>query len=547
MKENLLVWLVTAILIILSACNEEIEKPESKQLMAITIAVKTETGIGARASYSEDDPLTRCLLEVRDADGLLVGEQHTAQVSTDGSFTFDLRLNPANKYDFLFWADGGETYYNASDLTDIQVANAEGAAGIACSAKLKRELLESSMQIILHHVVAKVTFKPTNKLNKELPLEITFPMYTSYNVADGIVIGKTEERKTSFTVSEASENNSKPASVPAYSFYALAAESSVQNITLSHEGLTVDLTSVPLMTNRHTVLTGRVGKVESGITAALSSTWSGDEAISAIVLGKIPLSGDNMDYMVQCNQGTLLFEGTINQEDMATLSGFCANDSRVKRIDLRRCVMTEIPDRAFENSLSLEEVLLPEGITTMGSYVFRGCRSLAYIPLPASLHTIGDYTFQSCYSLKSFILPGTLKQIGSGILGYCNSLTSVTLGEGITTTGNYFFEYCSSLTTVTLPESFTVVSDSFFGYCSSLTTITLPAKVTKIEWGAFIGCTALASVILKSTTPPAIDPTAFNNANENYTIIVPKGYKEAYITGNKGWDKFANHIQEAVE
>lgn len=546
MKENLLVWLLAAILIIVSACNEETEKPESKQLMAITIAVKTETGIGARASYSEDDPLTRCLLEVRDADGLLVGEQHMAQVSTDGSFTFDLRLNPADKYDFLFWADGGETYYNASDLTDIQVANAEGAAGIAYSGNLKRQLLKPSMQITLQHVVAKVTFKPTNKLNKEWPLEITFPMYTSYNMADGIVIGKTEERTITFTVSDASENNSEPTAVPAYTFYALAAESGVQNITLSHEGLTVDLTNVPLMTNRHTVLTGRVGKVESGITAALSSTWSGDEAISAIVLGKIPLSADNMDYMVQCNQGTLLFEGEMNQEDMATLSGFCANDSRVKRIDLSRCVVTEIPDRAFENSLSLEEVLLPEGITTMGSYVFNGCRSLTYIPLPASLHTIGDYTFQGCRSLKSFILPGTLKQIGQSIFAGCDSLTSVTLGEGIVTTGVELFWCCRSLTTVTLPESFTVVPIVFFSYCTSLATITLPAKVTKIESDAFIGCTALASVILKSTTPPAIDPTAFDKTNEDYTIIVPKGYKEAYIT-SEGWDKFVDHIQEAVE
>lgn len=547
MKENLLVWLVTAILIILSACNEETEKPESNQLMAITIAVKTETGIEARASYSEDDPLTRCLLEVRDADGLLVGEQHTAQVSTDGSFTFDLRLNPVDKYDFLFWADGGETYYNASDLTDIQVANAEGAAGIACSGKLKRELPESSMQIILHHVVAKVTFKPTNKLNKELPLGITFPMYTSYNVADGIVIGKTEERKTSFTVSDASENNPESASVPAYTFYALAAESSVQNITLSHEGVTVDLTNVPLMTNRHTVLIGHVGKVESSITAALSSTWSGDEAISAIVLGKIPLSADNMDYMVQCNQGTLLFEGNMNQEDMATLSGFCANGSRVKRIDLSRCVMTKIPDRAFENSLSLEEVLLPEGITTMGSYVFSGCPLLTYILLPASLHTIGDKTFQSCSSLKSITLPGTLKQMGQSIFMGCSSLTSVTLGEGITTTGISFFWFCSSLTTVTLPESFSIVPNSFFGYCSSLTAVTLPAKVTKIVAGAFAGCTALASVILKSTTPPAIDPTAFDKANKDYTIIVPKGYQDAYLTSDKGWDKFTDHIEEAVE
>ncbi|WP_455665184.1 leucine-rich repeat domain-containing protein [Phocaeicola sp.] len=543
MKKHLSIWLL-AILTILSSCNEGMEQPQS-ELMAITIAVETESGILSRASYSEDDPLTRCLLEVRDADGLLVGEQHTAEVLADGSFTFDLRLNPAAKYDFLFWVDGGEAYYNASDLTDITVANAEGTAGIACSGKLKRELLEPSMQIVLQHVVAKVTFKPTNKLNEESPLEIALPMYTSYNVVDGIVIGDVEERKASFTVNNTAADNGSE-SAPAYSFYTLAAESDVQNITLSHEGYTVDVTNVPVMTNRHTVLTGRVGKIESRITAELSSTWTGDETISSIVLGKGLLSEDNMDYMLQCNQGTLAFEGDMSQEDIAVISGFCAHDSRVKRIDLSRCRMTEIPDRAFERSLSLEEVILPEGITTIGSYAFNACISLTSILLPASLRVIGDFTFQDCYSLKSVTLPGSL-EIGRSIFIHCNSLTSVTLGEGITTAGIEMFWNCRSLTTVTLPESFSIVSDSFFGHCSSLTSITLPANVTTIEGYAFADCTALSSITLKGTTPPTIDKTAFDNASANYSIIVPKGCKQIYIDSSKGWDKYADHITETVE
>jgi hypothetical protein len=543
MKKHLSIWLL-AILTILSSCNEEMEQPQS-ELMAVTIAVETESGILSRASYSEDDPLTRCLLEVRDADGLLVGEQHTAEVLADGSFTFDLRLNPAAKYDFLFWTDGGEAYYNTSDLTDITVANAEGTAGIACSGKLKRELLEPSMQIVLQHVVAKVTFKPTNKLNEESPLEIALPMYTSYNVVDGIVIGDVEERKASFTVNTAADNGSE--SAPSYSFYTLAAESDVQNITLSHEGYRVDLTNVPVMTNRHTVLTGRVGKIESRITAELSSTWTGDETISSIVLGKGLLSEDNMDYMLQCNQGTLAFEGDMSQKDMAVISSFCAHDSRVKRIDLSRCRMTEIPDRAFEESSSLEEVILPEGITAIGSYAFNWCPSLTSILLPASLRVIGGSSFQSCRSLKSVTLPGGLEQIGLLLFNNCNSLTSVTLGEGITTAGIEMFWSCSSLTTVTLPESFSIVPYSFFGYCSSLTSITLPANVTEIGGKAFLGCTALSSITLKGTTPPTIDKTAFDNASANYSIIVPKGCKQIYIDSSKGWDKYADHITETVE
>ena len=543
MKKHLSVWLL-AILTILSSCNKETEQPQSKW-MAVTIVVDTESGILSRASYREDDPLTRCLLEVHDAAGVLVGEQYTAEVSAGGSFTFDLRLDPAAKYDFLFWADGGEAYYNASDLTDITVANAEGTAGIACSGKLKRELLEPSMQITLQHVVAKVTFKPTNKLNEESPLEITLPMYQSYNVVDGIVIGETEKRKASFTVNTASENESE--SAPAYSFYTLAAESDVQNITLSHEGYTVDLTNVPVMTNRHTVLTGRVGKIESGITAELSSTWTGDETISSIVLGAGLLNEVNMDYMLQCNQGTLVFEGDMSQEDMAAISGFCAHDSRVKRMDLSSCRMTEIPDRAFEQSLSLEEVILPDGITTIGSYAFAGCRSLTSIPLPSSLSVIRDCTFQGCTSLRSITLPGSLTQIGLALFEACSSLTSVTLGEGITTTGHSLFWVCRSLTTVTLPKSFVVVPDAFFGYCSSLTSITLPANVTEIGSRAFKGCIALSSVSLKGTIPPTIDKTAFDEANVNYSIIVPKGCRQTYIDSGKGWDRYADHITEAAE
>lgn len=73
---------VLSIVAILTSCNqnEDVLQNVADELSTVTIVAGFSDEMQTRASYNEDDAADRCILEVRDADGALVGEQYTAPV-----------------------------------------------------------------------------------------------------------------------------------------------------------------------------------------------------------------------------------------------------------------------------------------------------------------------------------------------------------------------------------------------------------------------------------------------------------------------------------
>ncbi len=69
----------------------------------------------------------------------------------------------------------------------------------------------------------------------------------------------------------------------------------------------------------------------------------------------------------------------------------------------------------------IKEVVLPNGITSIGDDAFNNCDSLTSITIPDSVTSIGDYAFYKC-----------------------NSLTKITIGSGVTSIGDYAFDDCSN-------------------------------------------------------------------------------------------------------
>lgn len=547
MRILFVVWMA-GVLGMLASCSSDQETGQKQiDTSTVTVIAAVSDGMKARASSATDDVPTRCVMEVRNAaDHTLVGEQYIAG-SNNGAFAFTIRLDPALTYYFLFWADGGESYYDTSDLTKVTVADVGIIGGIAYSGKIENATSLTELNVGLHHVVAKVSFNTTaENLMAGQSVNISLPLHRTYNVATGTVTDQPTVHTA--TVNAGTYTGATPENpVHVLSLYALAATDELVEVELSHDETTVNLTNVPLKRNYHTVLKGRIGRVGGTFTVTTQKSW-GDkeydwEFMSPIQLGTTPLSAEMLeDY----HSTQFAFEGQMSDQDLAVLSEYCKSHE-VTVLDMSRCTgITEIPESAFKET-ALEIVTLPESITTIGNEAFYNCRSLTSIQLPASLRVIGDFTFIYCDSLRSVTLPDGLERIGRSLFAFCYSLTSVTLGEGITTAGMEMFLGCSSLTTVVLPESFSIVSFRFFSTCTSLTSITLPANITEIGKIAFEDCTALSSVTLKGTTPPTIDKTAFDGANANYIIIVPKGCKQTYLDSDKGWDIYASHIKEASE
>ncbi len=203
----------------------------------------------------------------------------------------------------------------------------------------------------------------------------------------------------------------------------------------------------------------------------------------------------------------------------------------------------------YLNGTLITELIIPNSVTSIGDYVFSGCKSLTSVTIPNSVTSIGDYVFSGCESLISVTIPDSVTSIGDYVFSGCTSLTSVTIPEGVTSINSYTFYNCSSLTSITIPNGVTSIGTWAFQYCRSLTSITIPGSVTRIEIVAFSYCSTNTELggtyTILATTPPTIQSSTFSNAKIN-KIIVPKGTLTAYKSATN-WSALANKIEEATE
>ena len=142
-------------------------------------------------------------------------------------------------------------------------------------------------------------------------------------------------------------------------------------------------------------------------------------------------------------------------------------------------------------------------------------RSVKQVVIADGVTTIGDYAFSACYFLTSITIP--------------NSVTSI---------GTDAFYACSSLTSITIPNSVTTIGDRAFYDCSSLKSITIPNSVTTIGEGAFKDCNKIKQIISEAAMPPHCFNNVFVGINtKECKLFVPKNSVDAYKKAD-GWKEF---------
>ena len=85
--------------------------------------------------------------------------------------------------------------------------------------------------------------------------------------------------------------------------------------------------------------------------------------------------------------------------------------------------LKEIGDNAFSNS-KITTIIIPEGVTKIGSYCFYNCSELTNITLPSTLNEIGDGAFSNT-KITTIIIPEGITKIGNNCFYGCDRLKQV--------------------------------------------------------------------------------------------------------------------------
>ena len=139
--------------------------------------------------------------------------------------------------------------------------------------------------------------------------------------------------------------------------------------------------------------------------------------------------------------------------------------------------------------------------------------------------------------LEEIIIPEGVTSIGRYAFHQCNRLQSVTIPDSVTSIEERAFYNCSILTTVSIPEGVTSIGVSVFTNCYNLQSVVIPNSLTSIETSVFQACYALQSITCKAMVAPTITSYTFSYIGQNVPTDTPKVLRvpegaEGYDSGN---------------
>lgn len=158
------------------------------------------------------------------------------------------------------------------------------------------------------------------------------------------------------------------------------------------------------------------------------------------------------------------------------------------------------------------EVVIPEGVTEIGSFAFENCTTLTKVTMPDSVIKTGELSFASCANLKQVVFSPNLKEIGPSSFENCG-LKTIEFPKSLETIGYNAFSDCVNLTgNLIIPDNVLKLGNAAFRNCSSLNgTLKISNSLTEIEDATFLNCEKLKGELIIPDGITSIGGMAFSS------------------------------------
>ncbi len=183
----------------------------------------------------------------------------------------------------------------------------------------------------------------------------------------------------------------------------------------------------------------------------------------------------------------------------------CGNLSEIKFAE--KSSLVQIASYVFAECPKLTQVVLPEGLVSLGIGAFNACTELSDVTMPQSLTTVGSGVFNGTKVFNDSLTDdgGNIVYADNWIVAVVNSAEITELSwsgvekpaadatfirEGTVGIVGRAFVSCENLTRVVLPPSIKYLGDSCFARNKALYNVTLPGVET-ISYGVFSDCDIL--------------------------------------------------------
>ena len=156
----------------------------------------------------------------------------------------------------------------------------------------------------------------------------------------------------------------------------------------------------------------------------------------------------------------------------------------------------EVDNSAIRGCDFLQEIVIPETVTTLGWYFGAYCDNLTTVSFPKSVTSIGSYILDQCPKLDYISINSSNPNYTAQ--GYClidkankkllkgtNRSIITTSSSVVTSIGYDAFAALESLTEITIPNNITSLAEGVFKFCSNLRTVNMPNTIPEFGYDLF--------------------------------------------------------------